>query len=285
MLTRQYGYLWANPQQDDVSSAAKTLETEGGCVLRAAFTLAEVDELRRAIDQVFSDYAPDQRGPSRTAAADSEFRYEMLNRSLACLAAVAKPEILAAIEPLLGEDCHIIANTAWRNQPKPNDASQAWHVDGGPHIPLPKGTAWPSHLPHPVFAIGCHILLQNCTLADGPTGFVPGSHRSGRPPPGRQLFDPALTFEDRGGVALTGQAGDVLLFVSDVWHRRMPTGPTDQGRYFLQVHYGRRDIQQRLRTTSDHHQLSASVLARLEHEDSQRLRQLVGQHEPGFYDG
>jgi len=100
MLTRQYGYLWANPQQDDVSSAAKTLETEGACVLRAAFTLAEVDELRRAIDQVFSDYAPDQRSPSRTAAADSEFRYEILNRSLACLAAVAKPEILAAIEPL-----------------------------------------------------------------------------------------------------------------------------------------------------------------------------------------
>ena len=282
MLTRQYGYLWANPQQDDVSSAAKTLETEGGCVLRAAFALAEVDELRRAIDQVFSDYAPDQRSPSRTVAADSEFRYEMLNRSLACLAAVAKPEILAAIEPLLGEDCHIIANTAWRNQPKPNDASQAWHIDGGPHIPLPKGVRWPEELPRPVFAIGVHYLLKDVTLKDGPTWVIPGSHYSGRVPPYKRPFDMELTDNGEAPVPLTAKAGDALLFVSDVWHRRGPSGDSDQGRLFLQAHYARRDIAQRLHTTAHAHQLSEEAMA---WADEDRKRTLVGLHPPMFYDG
>ena len=67
------------------------------------------------------------------------FRYELLNRSEAARACIANQRVLRVIEPLLGEDCHIIANTAWNNQPAPGSEGQAWHVDGGPHIPLPKG--------------------------------------------------------------------------------------------------------------------------------------------------
>ena len=43
------------------------------------------------------------------------FRYAMLNRSAAAQRVVAHPRLLSVIEPLLGEDCHVIANTAWRN--------------------------------------------------------------------------------------------------------------------------------------------------------------------------
>ena len=31
-----------------------------------------------------------------------------------------------------------------------------------------------------MFAIGAHLLLRDCDVADGPTMVVPGSHRSGR---------------------------------------------------------------------------------------------------------
>lgn len=81
---------------------------------------------------------------------------------------------------------------------------------------------------------------------------------------------------------LAAQAGDVQLFVSDVWHRRMPTGPGDAGRLFLQVHYGRRDIAQRLQTTSVANQLSADAVARAA---TPRDKTLVGLHRPLFYDG
>ena len=48
---------------------------------------------------------------------------------------------------------------------------------------------------------------------------------------------------------LTGTAGDVSLFVSDCWHTGRPAGPGGRGRFFLQAHYGRRDLAQRIRTT------------------------------------
>ncbi len=81
---------------------------------------------------------------------------------------------------------------------------------------------------------------------------------------------------------LVADAGDVALFVSDVWHRRLPSGPGDPGRYFLQCHYGRRDLAQRLRTTSQANQLSQEAMERA---TTRRDRSLVGLHDPFFYDG
>ena len=83
-------------------------------------------------------------------------------------------------------------------------------------------------------------------------------------------------------VPLLTRAGDAGLFVSDVWHRRMPTGNGDHGRFFLQVHYGRRDIAQRLLTTEERHQLSPEAVARA---TTERERRVIGLHPAYFYDG
>ena len=212
------------------------------------------------------------------------FRYAMLNRSAAAQRALANPKLLAVIEPLLGEDCHVIANTAWRNpagQPG-SHGGQNWHIDAGPHIPLPEGVRWPGDIPHPVFAIGVHLYLQECLIEDGPTGVLPGSHLSGRPPPFARALDDDLDYEGRKVVPLLTRAGDAGLFVSDVWHRRMPTREGDHGRFFLQIHYGRRDIAQRLLTTDEVNQLSPEAIARAQ---TDRERRVIGLHPAFFYDG
>ena len=72
------------------------------------------------------------------------------------------------------------------------------------------------------------------------------------------------------------------MFVSDVWHRRLPTLPGDTGRYFLQAHYARRDIAQRVRTTREVNHVSAGAAERAE---TDRERRLIGLHPPFFYDG
>ena len=54
------------------------------------------------------------------------------------------------------------------------------------------------------------------------------------------------------------------------------------GRLFLQVHYGRRDIAQRIRTTDVANQLSPEAIARA---TTDRERTVVGLHDPFFYDG
>jgi ectoine hydroxylase-related dioxygenase (phytanoyl-CoA dioxygenase family) len=264
--------------------AARSLERDGFGVLRGAFSPHEIEALAAEIEHVYATVPADVRNPGFAAPEREDFRYEMLNRSAACQRAVADRRILDVLEPLLGEDCHVIANTAWRNPPRPSHghAGGNWHIDAGPHIPRPHGVPWDDRIPYPIFAVGVHLLLRDSDLASGPTAVIPGSHKSGQAPPFECMQDPSLTWEGVGVLPLPGRAGDVIFFASDVWHRRMPTGPDDRGRFFLQIHYGRRDLAQRLRTTSQASQLSPEAIARA---GEPRERSVIGLHAPGFYDG
>ncbi|HZZ90698.1 MAG TPA: phytanoyl-CoA dioxygenase family protein [Caulobacteraceae bacterium] len=281
MIRRGFPYL--EPRTEPAGAASEQLEREGYTVVRQLFSPAEVESLRRGISRIYERDPPDERGKRPPEDAEA-FRYAMLNRCAEAQRAIAHPALLAVIEPLLGEDCHIIANTAWRNPAgfPGSHGGQAWHIDAGPHIPLPEGVRWPADIPHPVFAVGVHIYLQDCGLDDGPTGVIPGSHLSGRPPPRDRAFDETLSYDGRGVEPLLTKAGDAGFFVSDVWHRRMPTRNGDGGRFFLQAHYGRRDIAQRLLPTSAVNQLSGQARRRAK---SARERTVVGLHPQFFYDG
>ena len=281
MIRRGRPYL--EPRTEPASEETLQLEREGYTIIRGLLSPAEVAELHQEIGEIFERDPPDERG-QRPPEDAQMFRYAMLNRSAAAQRAVANPRLLSVIEPLLGEDCHVIANTAWCNPPGQPDShgGQNWHIDAGPHVPLPEGVRWPADIPHPVFALGVHIYLQDCAIEDGPTGVLPGSHLSGRPPPLGRHLDDDLDFEGQRVTPFIVRAGDAGLFVSDIWHRRMPTRDGDHGRFFLQVHYGRRDIAQRLLTTAQSNQLSPEAVARA---GTERERRVIGLHPPFFYDG
>jgi hypothetical protein len=144
--------------------------------------------------------------------------------------------------------------------------------------------AWDDRIPYPIFAVATHILLMDSPLEAGPTGVLPRSHRSGQPPPLDRMSDDTLEYDGQRAVPLVARAGDVLAFVSDVWHRRLPSGPGDPGRSFIQCHYGRRDLAPRLRPTSASNQLSADAISRAD-TAGDRAKTLVGLHPPFFYDG
>jgi len=258
-----------------VPAASTELERDGCAVLRGVLDAIEIAELTAEIQGVFDAIEPERGRPD-----NAEFRYEMLNRSAASQRAIANPAILAAIEPLLGDDCHVIANTAWWNPA--GFVGGPWHCDAGPHVPRPEGVPWPGEIPYPVFAIGAHIMLRDCRLADGPTAVVPGSHRSGRLAPFDRVSDPELSYDGRPPRVLEVDAGNVSLFVSDAWHRGLPASSDGRGRLFLQAHYGRRDIAQRIRTTASVHHLSDEAIERIA---SDRERALLGLHQAVFYDG
>ena len=287
MLSRKSGYLL--PLETSVPTASRQLEEQGFAVLQNVLDDAQCSALAEEIGEVYREYPRDNRGAAvRSDEVDEEFRYEMFNRSALCQKLAAHPTILETIEPLLGEDCHVIANTCWRN-PATYDSNRGpghgggfWHIDAGPHVPRTGDQPWPDNIPYPVFAIGTHIYLQDCPLECGPTGVIAGSHTSGRPPPRERYDDVDLTWQGEGVTPLIARAGDVALFVSDVWHRRLPVAEGDFGRFFVQVHYGRRDIAQRLRTTEQVNQLSPEALARI---GSKREAQLFGLHAARFYDG
>ena len=283
MLRRVRGYLL--PRKDPAPAASEALERDGFTHLEGVFTPDEVTAMAEEIAQVYTQLSADNRTNGvRPAEEDNDFRYQMFNRSALAQQAVGHPSILEVIEPLLGEDCHVIANTCWRNPPREENQHGGgfWHIDAGPHIPRDPSIPWDDRIPYPIFAIGAHIFLEDCDLNSGPTGVIPGSHKSGSPPPPDRYDDVDLEYQGNKVVPLPARAGDVCLFVSDAWHRRLPSKPGDQGRFFLQVHYGRRDIAQRLIPTSEVNQISDAAMARA---GDDREKRLLGLHPVGFYDG
>jgi Phytanoyl-CoA dioxygenase (PhyH) len=280
VLTRASGYLTIVP--DPAPAHVERLQSDGYTVLEGVFTEVETAALVADVERVFEEYPPDDRGDDYPPGYRVPFRYEMLNRSSLVQRAIGHQRILQAIEPLLGEDCHVLANTAWWQQPGENDhLGRFWHIDSGPHIPRDPGIPWDSRIPYPIFAIATHLFLRDCPLEAGPTGVIPGSHTSGQAPPASRVADNHLEWDGRCGVPLVARAGDVALFVSDIWHRRMPLGAGDPGRMFIQCHYGRRDLAQRIRPTSVIHHLSEEASARAR---TPRERTLAGFHPLSFYD-
>jgi hypothetical protein len=283
VITRRTGYLTIS--SDAAPAESQQLQTEGYVTLRGVFDADEIAELIVDVDRVFDECAPDVRrtGSKYPPEHWDPFRYEMFNRSAVVQKAIAKRAILDVIEPLLAEDCHVIANTAWRQPPQESShGGQLWHIDSGPHVPRPAGIPWDERIPYPVFAVASHLMLQDCPLEAGPTGVIPRSHTSGQSPPLDRMADADLEWEGTRVLPLTASAGDVLLFVSDIWHRRLPPADGDPGRYFIQCHYGRRDLAQRQRLTSEANQLSAAAIERA---NSKRDQKLIGLHPAFFYDG
>ncbi len=283
MLTRRRIYL--ELRDGPAPDASHELEREGYAVLPGLLEPGEVAALRAEVAGVFDALPGDDRDPGRPDDERDDFRYEMLNRSAAVQRLVGDRRVLDVVEPLLGEDCHVIANTAWRNPPRAEAAHGGgnWHMDAGPHVPRPAGVPWDDRIPYPVFAVAVHVMLDDCPMASGPTEVIAGSHRSGQPVPFERVRDDDLTWNGVGGTPLPAEAGDVVLFVSDVWHRRHPTSAGDTGRFFLQIHYGRRDIAQRLRPTAEVNHLSPEATERAMGGD-RRQQSVVGLHPMFFYD-
>lgn len=271
MITRKNGCLQVRSELAPMAS--EQLERDGYTIIRGVLTSAEVSALSAEISAAF-----ETSGIDRERDAHDEWRYGMLNRSPLSQEAIGKREILDVIEPLLGEDCHVIANTAWRN--RIGHTGGSWHIDTGPHVPRKAGVPWPDDIPYPVFAIGVHIFLKACSGHAGPTAVLPGSHRSGLAPPRDRRDDPELRYDEREPVMLIASAGDAAMFVSDIWHRGTAAAP-GHDRFFLQCHYGRRDLAQRIRTTGEVNHLSLEAILRTKTE---RERTLIGLHAPRFYD-
>ncbi len=283
-MTQNAHRLVSDQRASLAHTPSQSLEWLGHCLVPGAFSRFEIDRLKVAIDRVYRDYPGDSRD-GRTSPENAEmFRYEMINRSEEVRQITSDRRVLDVIEPLLGCDCHLISSTAWKNPAELDHAprGQEWHVDAGPFVPRPAGVPWPDEIPYPVFVIAVHVFLKDVTLDDGPTAVLEGSHRSGQRPPKAHEWNTGLEYDGRRCAPMIAKAGDIGMFVSDAWHRRLPPRAGGTGRYFLQTNYARRDIAQRIKPTAEVSHVRPDVVAMAR---THRDRTVLGEHPQGLYDG
>ena len=146
--------------------------------------------------------------------------------------------IVDLAESTMGEQCHIIGQSAWRSHPGHNGWSP--HTD---HtlVTVTEDTA-SDPAAFPIYLCTAHYYLDDITEDLCPTYVIPGSHKSGRSIGWGKDADPEWHGKKLEPVLC--KPGDVLFFRSEIWHTGS-LNKTQQIRYLLQTHYSHRTIAQR----------------------------------------
>jgi ectoine hydroxylase-related dioxygenase (phytanoyl-CoA dioxygenase family) len=241
---------------------------EDGCACIAGALPADVcDEARLAIDALQPRHWDETRD---TGGAFLDRYLCVFNRDAYWLRFLDRPGVIDLAEALLGADCHIVGETAWRSHP--GFTGEALHVD---YLPLTWDEgALPATLRLPVFILTVHFYLNTVTADLAPTRVLPGSHRAGRVPRAGET-----SWSGTSAEVVLARAGDALVFRSDLWHAGSDNSSERGVRYLLQVHYGRREMAQHFSPFIDWRFDPAVVAAA-----SKRQRRLLGDHKPGAYD-
>ncbi len=263
----------------DRAGMIRGMEDDGYVIIPGVLSRAEVTECRRRIDEL-RPFCYDSCDPTKKSI--DHFK-NVFNRSPHWLQYLDKPGVIDAAEGVMGEDCHIIGQTAWRTPP--GAGGFGMHLDQQ-FFPVTEDLIASGQVKVPVMLATAHYYLDDMTIDLCPTWVVPGSHRSGRGPgakPGEARYGFVAGHEHEWNgiqaVPVLVKAGDVMLFRSEVWHSGSKNETSDRTRYLLQVHYGRRMMAQKFSPYLNFH-FNHEVVA----SATPRQRRLLGDHTPGAYD-
>ena len=254
----------------DLQGRVDALERDGYVYFPKLLYAAEVEELRTHMgaltgkSESFDRDSDSDGGEYFQKSVNNAF-----NRDPFFMDYLDKPGVIELWEVVHGPDCHVIGMTSWITGPGRPD--QKLHVDWLP-IPLPEDVATDPRVKVPVFITTAHFYLDDMYEEMGPTKFVPGSHRAGRAPDGE------TEWRGVGEKSILNEAGDVVVFRSEVWHRGS-ANRTDQSRYLLQVHCANRMITQKFPPYLNRFQFDPEIIARA----TPRQRRLLGDHVSGNY--
>jgi ectoine hydroxylase-related dioxygenase (phytanoyl-CoA dioxygenase family) len=132
---------------------------------------------------------------------------------------------MAPFETLLGEGCIIYAYTSSSMPPNGTNYSSRIHVD------------CPRLIPNYITNMGAILILDDFTLENGATWFLPASHVQSEPPTEDYFYANAER--------LVAKAGSVMYFNARLWHAG-GTNQTDQWRHAITLNMCRPYMKQRL---------------------------------------
>ena len=263
----QFHYRQQTHALDDTAGMTRALHEDGFALIPGVLSGDEIAALRGAIDRL------QPFGGDVGTGSVSEHYKCVFNRERLFLSYTDRPGVVDLAEALMGDECHVLGETAWKSHP----GHDGWmpHTDRV-FVPMPQDLALDPRFQLPIFLCTAHYYLDDLTLDLAPTWVIPGSHRSGQSLAWGTDSHPA--WQGRELEPVLCKAGDVLFFRSEIWHTGSKN-TSNQTRYLLQVHYSHRWIAQQFSPYLQF-QFNPEILA----VANPRQRRLLGGHKPGAYD-
>jgi hypothetical protein len=263
--TPEFQYLQRTFAHDELEEMTRAMHEDGFALVPGVLNAEEVKAVRDAIDRL-EPFGFDHRGVT-------DHYKNVFNREKVFLDLTDREPTITLAESVMGQECHIIGQSAWRSRPGHN----GW----GPHtdrvfVEFPEGIADDPEFKLPIYLCTAHYYLDDLTLDLAPTWVVPGSHKSGKARVGTKDNEPE--YNGKKMEPILCKAGDMLLFRSEVWHTGSKN-ESDQIRYLLQVHYSHRWISQQFSPF-----LKWNFAPHILEIANPRQRRLLGEHKPTAYD-
>jgi len=208
----------------DIRQALETIARDGFCIQKGIVPVDQVESVRQSV------LAAAQEHRQKDAPAQIAFVPSLLRYDHSAAPYLAANRLLQLVEALLGPHLRISFVSAIINE-RGNQRGD-WHADwpfnqrNAGHIPSP--------YPDALFHLTTLWMLSPFSAENGATLVVPQSHRSPNNPTGDNGIDPRAPHPDE--VHVSGQAGDVLVFDSRLWHASAPN-TTANPRVALAVRY------------------------------------------------
>jgi ectoine hydroxylase-related dioxygenase (phytanoyl-CoA dioxygenase family) len=255
----------------ELEEQVEAVHRDGYAYLPGVVDAGEITRLRAAMDALEAiPESFDRTGTSGENGFFSKSINNVFNRDPLFTGYLDRPRVIELAEALHGPDCHCIGMTAWLTGP--GRPAQNLHADWQP-LTVPEDLMDDPRLRIPVYITTAHFYLDDLYEELGPTAFVPGSHRAGRPPDGDTGYK---GFPPKG---IFCKAGDVVIFRSEVWHQGT-ANTSGQVRYLLQVHYAQRMITQKYPPYLNRFRFDPDILA----QATPRQLRLMGDHKRSNYD-
>ena len=263
----------------DLEQQVEAMERDGYVYFPSVLAEDEIVELRDQSEQL--EAVPEALDTDLTVEKDGHLNRcinAAFNRDPLFLKYLDKPGPIELAEAIHGPDCHIVSVHTWAVGTGRPD--QQLHSDWLPAV-MPAELRGDSRLEIPIYITTAHFYLDDMTEELGPTNIVPGSHLAGRRPHGPVEGDSNHGESEWNGVGeqnFLGNAGDCILFRSEIWHRGT-ANVSDHTRHTFMVHYSHRMITQKFPPYL-HFKFNPEVIA----QATQRQRRLLGEHPGGSYD-
>jgi ectoine hydroxylase-related dioxygenase (phytanoyl-CoA dioxygenase family) len=205
----------------------KQLDEQGYLIFKALLASQDVGRLLARLEDLWStegEHAGEENyiEPGVRRLANLANKGEMF-RNL-----YAHPQVLEIVETIMGPDVRAAMVNA-RDVPPHTGVRMPFHMDSD------KGRVRDEVGYSAATAIW---MLDEFTVANGATAFVPGSHLLGKSPK-EVLAD--LNASHPNEIVIEGQPGDVLVFNGHCWHAGRPN-ETDGHRRAILIHYLRADV-------------------------------------------